>query len=192
MNIKYLATNKITRSIIDYFMFLYLAIGNKVVSKIPSYLFRKFYYRLFFQIKSGYKTNFQMGIRFYAPWKIEIGNNCSIGFDSLLDARRGISIGNNVDIAGQVKLMTLGHNLNDPAYSTKGAPIIIEDNVSIFMSASILPGTTLAEGSIIALDAVVTKDTEPWCIYGGNPAKKIGERKINHITYERNYKRWFH
>jgi dTDP-4-amino-4,6-dideoxy-D-glucose acyltransferase len=36
-----------------------------------------------------------------------------------------------------------------------------------------MPGVTLAEGSVVGSNSVLTKDTEPWTIYVGNPAKPI-------------------
>ncbi len=35
----------------------------------------------------------------------------------------------------------------------------------------------IGEGSILAAGAVVTKDIEPYCVVGGNPAKVIRYRK---------------
>lgn len=35
----------------------------------------------------------------------------------------------------------------------------------------------IGEGSILAAGAVVTKDVEPYCVVGGNPAKVIRYRK---------------
>jgi acetyltransferase-like isoleucine patch superfamily enzyme len=181
-----------TRSIVDYFHFFYLGLANHFFNKIPSYFIRKMIYRHLYRMKIGRHTNIQMGVRVYAPWKISIGNNCSIGHDSLLDGRRGIKIGNSVDIAGHVKIFTLGHDLNDPSYKTTGATVTIEDEASVFTGAYVLPGRTIKRGSVIALGSVVTKDTEAWTVYGGNPARKINVRKIDHLTYQRNYKRYFH
>ncbi|HEY4148742.1 MAG TPA: hypothetical protein VGM41_07430, partial [Chitinophagaceae bacterium] len=106
------------RKFVDYFHFLYLGMANHFFNKIPSYFIRKMIFRHLYRMKIGRHSNIQMGVRVYAPWKITIGNNCSIGHDSLLDGRRGIHIGNNVDIAGYVRIFTLGHDLNDPSYKT--------------------------------------------------------------------------
>ncbi len=180
------------RRVIDYFHFLYLGMANHFFNKIPSYFIRKMILRHLYRMKIGRHSNIQMGVRVYAPWKITIGNNCSIGHDSLLDGRRGIRIGNNVDLAGYVRIFTLGHDLNDPSYKTTGKPVTIEDEASVFTGAYILPGITIGRGSVVALGSVVTKNTEPWAVYGGNPAKKISTRSIDHLTYNRNYKRYFH
>lgn len=44
----------------------------------------------------------------------------------------------------------------------------------------VMPGVTLAEGSVVGSNSVLTKDTEPWTIYVGNPAKpvKIRDKEI--------------
>lgn len=48
------------------------------------------------------------------------------------------------------------------------------------VNCSIMPGVTLAEGSILGANSLLTKDTEPWTIYVGSPAKpvKIREKDI--------------
>jgi putative colanic acid biosynthesis acetyltransferase WcaF len=180
------------RKIVDYFHFFYLSFANHFVSRIPSYFLRKIFYRYMYGMKIGKNSHLQMGIRVYAPWKIKIGSNCSIGHGCLLDGRRGIHIGNNVDLAGYVRIFTLGHDLDDPNYKSIGAPVVVKDHASLFTGVYVLPGRVVEEGTAVALASVVTKDTSPWSIYAGNPAKKIRERKIQNLTYLHNYKRYFH
>jgi galactoside O-acetyltransferase len=36
-----------------------------------------------------------------------------------------------------------------------------------------MPGITIREGSVIGAGSLVTKDTEPWMIYVGSPAKAV-------------------
>ena len=84
--------------------------------------------------------------------------------------------GNNVSIIG-----------GDHRYDVVGRPVgltgrdrIKETNIGkdcwIGAHAIIKCGVNIANGCIIAAGAVVTKDTEPYCIYGGVPAKKIRDR----------------
>jgi galactoside O-acetyltransferase len=52
------------------------------------------------------------------------------------------------------------------------------------VNCSIMPGVTLAEGSILGANSLLTKDTEPWTIYVGSPAKPVKIRdKENIIKY---------
>jgi len=39
-----------------------------------------------------------------------------------------------------------------------------------------MPGITLAEGSVVGAGSVLTKDTEPWTVYVGSPAKPVSIR----------------
>lgn len=45
------------------------------------------------------------------------------------------------------------------------------------VNSSIMPGITLAEGSILGANSLLTKDTEPWTIYVGSPAKPVKQRR---------------
>ena len=53
------------------------------------------------------------------------------------------------------------------------APIHIKDRVWIGANATVVPGVTIGENSIVAAGAVVTKDVPPNTIVGGVPAKVL-------------------
>lgn len=178
--------------VVKYLHFFYLSFANNILNRIPSYRFRRYCYKYIYGMRIGKNSHIQMGVRIYSPWNIIIGDNCAIGHNCLLDGRRGIVIGHSVDISGYVKILTLGHDLDDPDYQTKGARVTINSYCSVFTSSSILPGVTLAEGSVIGLGSVITRDTKPWAIYAGIPAKFIRYRDIKRVTYKRNYRRYFH
>ncbi len=55
--------------------------------------------------------------------------------------------------------------------------ILIKKFANVLTNAVIFPKVTIAEGSVISVGSVVTKDTEPWMIYAGIPARPIKERK---------------
>jgi acetyltransferase-like isoleucine patch superfamily enzyme len=56
-------------------------------------------------------------------------------------------------------------------------PIIFEDFSSIGTNVIVNPGVTLAQGSVVGANSFVTKNTEPWTIYIGTPAKPVKLRK---------------
>lgn len=55
-------------------------------------------------------------------------------------------------------------------------PVIIENDVYLGDSIIVMPGVTIGTGSVVAANAVVTKDVEPYTIVGGVPAKEIRDR----------------
>lgn len=54
--------------------------------------------------------------------------------------------------------------------------IHLEKHSAVFTNAVIYPGVTIGEGAIISVGSVVKSDVEPWCIYAGNPARKVARR----------------
>jgi acetyltransferase-like isoleucine patch superfamily enzyme len=59
---------------------------------------------------------------------------------------------------------------------TKTTTITFEDYSCVGVNCVVMPGVTLAEGSVVGSNSVLTKDTEPWTIYVGSPAKPVGVR----------------
>lgn len=56
---------------------------------------------------------------------------------------------------------------------TKFTTITIEKYACVGVNCVIMPGITISEGSVIGAGSIVTKNTEPWTIYVGSPAKAI-------------------
>jgi len=83
-------------------------------------------------------------------------------------------------------IFTIEHDPRSDIHDVKSANVIIEDNVWIASRVTILPGVRIGEGSVIASCSLVNKDVPPNSIYGGVPAKKIGERNIK-CAYKLNY-----
>lgn len=105
-----------------------------------------------------------------------------IGKDSLIASRNWssepylISIGNNVQITGNVSFFTHGGGncirKYYPEFDAFGK-IRIEDWAYIGSNACILPGVTIGEGALVAAGSVVTKSVPAHTVVGGNPAKEI-------------------
>src|SRR6185369_10201510 len=99
-------------------------------------------------------------------------------------------IGNNVSIAGEVRIYTMEHDIDSPDFAEIGAPVVIDDYVVIGTRVTILPGVHIGKGAVIASGAVVTKDVEPYSVVGGIPAKEIKKRKEN-LQYTLKFSRLF-
>ena len=56
----------------------------------------------------------------------------------------------------------------------------IGEDVFIGAKSIILPGLQLGKGSVIGAGSVLTKDTDEWKIYGGNPACYLKDRTNVH------------
>ena len=140
--------------------------------------FRRKIYRLL-GMKIGKFSYIYNGVTLICPFNIEIGKHSFVNFGGLLSGYGKIKIGNRVSIGYKVTIITETHNLHSKNFDIILKPVIIEDNVWIGSNVTILPGVKIKEGSVIASGAIVIKDTEPYSINGGVPAKKISERIIN-------------
>jgi maltose O-acetyltransferase len=180
--------NRILYPILLQGKFFIVAFLNFFTSIIP-YPFRNIFL-LLFGIKVPLTSSMHRGIKFFHVGNIVCGNNSVVNFGCYLDNRRKISIGNNVGIAHDTKIYTLGHDIHDSQFRTKGKEVIIKDNVFIFSNVLIMPGITIGEGAIVLSGSVVINDIDPYTIVGGNPAKKIKMRDTN-IDYKINYNYWF-
>ena len=59
----------------------------------------------------------------------------------------------------------------------KFSTVTFEKFAILGTNSVVMPGVTLAEGSVIGANSLVTKNTEPWTIYAGSPAKPIKKRE---------------
>lgn len=108
-----------------------------------------------------------------------------------------VTIGNFTMLAHDVMILGGDHNYKVAGIPTVFAgrdeirPTNIGDDVWVGAGSIIMAGVTIGDGAIIAAGSVVTKDVEPFCIYGGTPAKKIKDRfteeeKQKHIAMLKN------
>jgi len=143
---------------------------------LPSSAFRVFLLRLFgANIGKGVVMN-KPGINIKYPWKLTIGKHSWIGENCWLYNMDEIRIGSHVNIAQGALLLTGNHDFTVTSFDVFTKPIEVQDGCFIGAQAMIAPGVTCQENCIIAMGAVVLKNTEPNAIYRGNPAKLLKRR----------------
>jgi galactoside O-acetyltransferase len=67
------------------------------------------------------------------------------------------------------------------------ASVLIGRHCIVGTYSVVLPGVNLAEGTAVGAMSMVTKNTEPWSIYFGVPAKKVKDRKKDLLMLELDY-----
>lgn len=173
---------KAKNRLISYLLDFQLMLLNIITSTVPSHSLRK----LFFQtagVKIGINSFVHMGVRFYYPLGITIGDGTIIGDGTFLDGRAPLKIGNHTSIASQVLIYNSEHDLNDENFKPTEEAVEIGDYVFVGPRAIILPGVKIGKGAIVAAGAVVTKDVGENAIVGGVPAHVIGQRRVRDFNY---------
>jgi len=113
-----------------------------------------------------FHTNFGRSIR--------LGKNVFINHAcSFLDIG-GITIEDDVQIGPRVNLTSENHPLDPNDRKTVLLqPLVIKRNAWIGAGATILPGVTIGENSIVAAGAVVSRDVPPNTVVAGVPARVV-------------------
>lgn len=127
-----------------------------------------------------------------------LGNNCNLGKSVFVDS--GVVIGNNVKIQNFATLY-MGLKVEDGVYigpsvtftndkipraiNPDGTPksatdwtllkTLIKKGASIGANATVLPGITIGEWSMVGAGSVVTKDVPPFSLVVGSPARVVAQ-----------------
>lgn len=131
-----------------------------------------------FGARIGRNVLIKPSVNFKSPWKITIGDNTWIGERVWLDSVAEITIGSNVCISQDAYFCTGNHDWSDPSFGLMEHPITVENGVWIGCRATLLPGAYVSSHSVVCGGAVLSKKTEPYMIYAGNPAVAIKRRLI--------------
>jgi acetyltransferase-like isoleucine patch superfamily enzyme len=127
---------------------------------------------------------------FYLTTAATIGNYIHIGpYVSCIGGVEAIlELGDFSSIAAGARLIVLGDEhlgmgLIGPTipapYKDKlvGGKIRIEKFAAVGTNAIVMPGITMSEGSVLGAGSLLNRDTEPWTIYVGTPARAIKIRQ---------------
>ena len=102
-------------------------------------------------LKHGEPTKWQWVC--WHPEGLEMGENVDIGAYCYLQARKGIVIGNNVQIGGHTTIYSVS-----TIRGLKEGRVVIEDNAEIGAHVLILPGVTIGKGAFVRAFTTVVHD----------------------------------
>jgi maltose O-acetyltransferase len=107
---------------------------------------------------------------------ISLGARCFANFGLVALDVAPITIGDDVQIASSVQLVTPTHLVEPGPRRAKweaAKPITIGDNVWLGGGAIVLAGVTIGENTVVGAGAVVPRDLPPNVVAVGNPARIV-------------------
>lgn len=106
------------------------------------------------------------------------GARCFANFGLVILDVADVTIGDDVQIAPRVQLVTATHPLEAGPRRDKwesAAPIVIGDNVWLGAGVIVCPGVTIGANTVVGAGAVVTRDLPPDVVAVGTPARPVRE-----------------
>lgn len=159
---------------------------NFIEALIPFHVLRVVFFKaLGFKLDVG--ASIGKGFKFYVLSNLMIGKFSIVNRSCIFDNRDKIIIGDNVNVARNVKIFTGYHDLDAPFFDFNKKPVLIHDYVVVLNSVIINPGTILRKGVVVLPGSVISGDTEEFMIYGGVPARPV-RRRFENLQYQNNYK----
>jgi putative colanic acid biosynthesis acetyltransferase WcaF len=170
------ATHSVARA-----RFVGQAVFNLIVTQLPGHWLRQLWLRGL-GVRIGEGSMIFRGVTVFGADGLRLGCRVQIGFRVVLDARGGITIGDDVNISSDSQLLTAKHDVHSADFERQVDAIVLESHSWVATRALVLAGVTLHPGAIVAAGSVATRDVAANTIVAGIPAKPIGERRSD-LTY---------
>jgi acetyltransferase-like isoleucine patch superfamily enzyme len=111
---------------------------------------------------------------------LEIGDECFVGDECLLDLAEGIRLEPQVTLAERVLVLThLNVGYRDhplqASFPPMAAPVVVERGAFLGASVTVLAGVRIGAESFVAAGSVVTADVPPRTLVAGVPARVVRE-----------------
>lgn len=129
-----------------------------------------------FGAKVGSGVHVYPGVKIWAPWNLELRDECGIAKGATLYSQDKITVGKRAVVSQGAHLVTGTHDYTLAGFPLITMPIHIGDHAWIAAEAFVHPGVTIGEGCIIGARSVVTKNMPDWSICAGHPCKLIKSR----------------
>jgi maltose O-acetyltransferase len=126
----------------------------------------------------GEETEIRTPVQFDYGYQTYFGARSFVNFGFVcLDVAR-VTIGDDVQIATNVQLLTAWHPVDPEQRRNKweaASPITIGDNVWLGGGVIVCPGVTIGANTVVGAGSVVVKDLPANVVAVGNPARVIRE-----------------
>ncbi len=138
-------------------------------------------------ISIGSNVRIDPEVVFLATGPLTIGCYSHIAPGVFIAAKAGFEMKNFANIAHGARIYTInddysGEHLMGPTIpsefvSLSSGSVVLEEHASVGAGAIVMPGVTLATGSVLGALSMISRSTQPWTIYGGVPARPLKNRR---------------
>lgn len=142
----------------------------------PLHAWRSFLLRCF-GAKMAPNCHFYPASKIWAPWNLVCDDQVTAADGVEIYNPAPMRLGSHVILSQGAYLCGATHDYDDPRFPLLAYAMNFGAYAWVCARASVGPGVSMGEGSVLGLGSVATRDLEPWGIYAGVPAVKVKERR---------------
>ncbi len=142
----------------------------------PLHAWRAMLLRLF-GAKLGPNCHFYPSSKVWAPWNLFCADSVGVGDHAEIYNPAPMRFGSHAILSQGAYLCGATHDYNDPAFPLQAYTMEVGAYAWVCARASVAPGVQIAEGAVLGLASVATRDLEAWTVYAGSPAVRVKDRK---------------
>ena len=114
--------------------------------------------------------------RIWAPWNLVCEDTVGIADGAVIYNPLPLRLGSHCVISQDAYLCGATHDFEVPGFPMVSSPISVGRHAWICARAVVGPGVNVADGAVLGLASVTTKDLEAWTVYAGAPARPLRKR----------------
>jgi putative colanic acid biosynthesis acetyltransferase WcaF len=142
----------------------------------PLHAWRSFLLRLF-GATLGPNCHFYPASKVWAPWNLVCAESVAAADGAEIYNPAPITFGSHAILSQDSYICGATHDYDDPAFPLLAYAMSFGAYSWVCARASVAPGVHMAEGAVLGLGSVATRNLEAWTVYAGVPAVKVKQRQ---------------
>jgi putative colanic acid biosynthesis acetyltransferase WcaF len=142
----------------------------------PFHAWRAMLLRMF-GAKLGPNCKFYPAAKIWAPWNLICKDTVAVADGAELYNPAPLRFGSHAIVSQGAYICGATHDFDDPRFALLAYAMEIGPYAWVCARSCVGPGVNLAEGAVLGLGSVASRNLEAWTVYAGAPAVRVKERK---------------
>jgi putative colanic acid biosynthesis acetyltransferase WcaF len=130
-----------------------------------------------FGAKMGPNCHFYPASKVWAPWNLVCAESVAAADGAEIYNPAPVTFGSHAILSQDSYICGATHDYDDSAFPLIAFAMSFGAYSWVCARASVAPGVNMAEGAVLGLGSVATRNLEAWTVYAGVPAVKVKQRQ---------------
>jgi len=142
----------------------------------PFHAWRSFLLRLF-GATMGPNCHFYPASKVWALWNLVCAESVAAADGAEIYNPAPVTFGSHAILSQDSYVCGATHDYDDPAFPLLAYTMSFGAYSWVCARASVTPGVNVADGAVLGLGSIATRNLEAWTVYAGVPAVKVKQRQ---------------